>query len=476
MNFNNIFILDLANNHQGSVVHAKNIIDSMIGVTPEKTYIKFQLRDLDTLIHPDYKDSPQAQRFLTTRLEFTEFADITNHLRDKGFLLASTPFDEKSVERACQLDSDLLKVASCSADDWPLIQAIALTGKPVVFSTGGLTLNQVDNIVSFCEHKGVDFALHHCVSIYPTKNDQLNLSRIKDFKERYRVTVGWSTHEDPNDTSIVKMAYSLGARMFERHIGLGERNAYSSDREQIKAWVWAYHEAKAALSEPTQETVQIEQANLNPWKRGLYPTGRMIPNNLEGVIKEESVITDAFILKQSVHEIKALLNYAGVSLPSVFETEFSHHYGVGKFREIGTTMIEMVNRDYAKKLLIQLPGQSHPAHYHKVKDEAFCLLWGDMTINLEGKERVLPLGEILVVPPGIWHSFRSQKGAIIEEVSTAAIQGDSVYKDPLILQNRNRKTKVTNWGRFELNHSPLLLAASGGVATKDILPMARAKS
>jgi quercetin dioxygenase-like cupin family protein len=451
--FDGLVILDIANNHQGSVDRAKKIIDEMVGVTPEKTAIKLQLRNLDTFIHPDYIKEKQAQRFLSTRLEYEDFEKIAEHIRASGFFLSATPFDEDSVQTAIDLGVDIMKVASCSATDWPLIQEIAKAGKPTVFSTGGLPISEVDHIVSFCEHKGVDFALHHCVSIYPTRTHQLNLGRISEFKARYpNVVIGWSTHEDPNDTSIIKMAYAMGARMFERHIGVGERNGYSSDGLQISAWINAYEEAKMSLFLPTESTRKLEIDNITPLKRGLYKEGRMIPANMPDVIKESDPDTDAFILKQHIHEIKAILNYAHIALPQNFVCEFSHHYGIELFSETGTVIIEILNRHYAKKLLIMLPQQEHPSHYHRIKDEAFILLWGDLTVVVDGKTKELMLGEVMIVPPGIFHSFSSQTGCVFEEVSTTSISGDSVYKDDFInkLSTNDRKTKVNNWGRFEL--------------------------
>lgn len=451
MTFNNLFILDLANNHQGDVDHALKIIDSMIGICPENTSIKLQLRDLETFIHPDHKQSKMAQRFLSTELRIDQFATIASHIKKSGFLLSCTPFDEISVRTAVNLGSDFLKVASCSANDWPLLEAISKANLPVVVSTGGLTVAEVDKVVSFCEHKGLEFAIHHCVSIYPTPLNQLNLRRITMLRERYPgLVIGWSTHEPPDAYTPIVAAYSLGARMFERHIGLKTDkysvNAYSSEADQIDKWVTAFRGVSGMME---YDTLQAERENMIPLKRGLYDGKLAIPFN---GITDEKPMTDARILKEAIHELKAILNYAHVHLPTDFEVEFSHHFGVKRFRETGVTMIEIFNRHYAKKLLIMLPGQSHPFHYHKIKDEAFHVLYGDLTVSIDGQESVLMPGETAIVPPGVWHNFSSVAGCVFEEVSTTSIAGDSVYRDPEIqrLKNDERKTKVRNWGRYQI--------------------------
>ena len=71
------------------------------------------------------------------------------------------------------MDFDVIKVASCSARDWPLLEKVAASGIPVVASTGGLTQDEVDDLVSYLDHRGCDFALMHCVSIYPTPDEFL---------------------------------------------------------------------------------------------------------------------------------------------------------------------------------------------------------------------------------------------------------------------------------------------------------------
>ena len=121
-----------------------------------------------------------------------------------------TPFDEKSVDLICQMGFDLIKVASCSAKDWPLLSKVTKSNLPIVISTGGLTISETDDIVSFFEHKGCDFAIMHCVSIYPTPNEKCNLNQIDVLKERYKsIPIGWSTHEDPNNYDISKSSNFL---------------------------------------------------------------------------------------------------------------------------------------------------------------------------------------------------------------------------------------------------------------------------
>ena len=147
-----------------------------------------------------------------------------------------------------------------------------------------------------------------------------------------------------------------------------------------------------------------------------------------------------------------MLNKASITLNSDFGIEFSHHYGQENFRETGALIIDCINREYCKKLIVILPGQKHPKHYHKRKEETFQVLTGEFVCVIGGHKKTLLPGEVALVQPGVWHEFWSKDGCIIEEVSTTHYKNDSVYNDQKInkLKLSQRKTIVKNWGRYEL--------------------------
>lgn len=134
--FDGLFIYDLANNHQGNPEYAKDIVRA-VGEANAKAGVmgalKFQFRQLDSFIHPDYQnrlDLKYVKRFQETRLEMAAFADLAKAVRAAGLLTMCTPFDEESVDIICDMGLDLIKVASCSADDRPLLEKVARARKP----------------------------------------------------------------------------------------------------------------------------------------------------------------------------------------------------------------------------------------------------------------------------------------------------------------------------------------------------------
>ena len=224
--FRDLFVLDLANNHQGDLKHALNIIEETSNIVQKnniRAAFKFQFRQLDSFIHPNHQNRSELKhikRFKETELSMDKYTTLFDAVKNSNMLTMCTPFDESSVDIIEKFKFDIIKVASCSSKDWPLLEKISDTNIPIIFSTGGLQLSDIDNLVSFFEHKNCDFAIMHCVSIYPTPDKDCNLNQIDVLKNRYpNKVIGWSTHEDPEDIMQISIAVSKGAKMFERHIG-----------------------------------------------------------------------------------------------------------------------------------------------------------------------------------------------------------------------------------------------------------------
>jgi N-acetylneuraminate synthase len=498
-NFTDLFIYDLANNHQGSFQHALDIVEAVAEVNRHgkvRGALKFQFRQLDSFIHPDYRtrtDIKYVKRFSETRLEMSDFEKLARSVASNGLSTMCTPFDEESVDILCDMGIEIIKVASCSADDWPLLERIARVNKPVVASVAGLRTEEIDSLVNFFQGARVEFALMHCVALYPTPDDKLQINQISYLKERYQeIPIGWSTHEDPENTSAVQLAYAKGARVFERHVGLprGEfkLNAYSSTPAQLEKWISAYWQAKAMLGAGERPPSPIEERNtLNELKRGVYirrdvskgekitqedvffampvQEGQLLSGQWRsGIVANvdycaraplpsdaiQSATTDDQLVYQIMLQVRGMLNKARVRINEDAAIEISHHYGLRRFREYGAVIITCINRSYAKKLVIQLPRQKHPYHYHQQKEETFQLLDGDLEIIVNGNRIALTPGDTLLVEPTQWHKFHTLDGCIFEEVSTTHFNNDSFYEDPEIskLSRDQRKTKVDNWFEY----------------------------
>ncbi len=494
--FDRLFILEMANNHMGDLRHGLKIIREFHEVTrqfPFKFAFKFQYRHLDTFIHPDFKeraDIKYVKRFMETRLSGEDFKTMKDETAKLGFVSICTPFDEKSVDLVEAHGFDIIKVASCSFTDWPLLERIVKTDKPLILSTAGASLEEIDQVVAFLEHRSKSFCLMHCVGEYPTLDKQLQLNQIDLFKQRYpQVQIGFSAHEDPANADAVKIAISKGACAFERHIGIATDkyplNAYSSSPGEIFQWLEAARKAYdiCGTSNSRHDISAKEKEDLRGLKRGVFAAGKLkagdcvdkknvflaIPNQQGQLLANDLSKYTEYRLKAAkdanapilscdleiknlradiikiVQELKKLIKESGIKLQNKMECELSHHYGVDKFFQYGCTIISCVNREYCKKIIMLLPGQCNPCHVHKKKEETFHVLYGEVSISLGESERTYKEGELIIVERGVQHSFKSENGAVLEEISTTHYIDDSFYRDSSIMENQNRKTHLTFW-------------------------------
>ena len=499
--FNDLFIFEMANNHQGLKEHGLKIINAMADIADRqgvRAAVKLQFRDLDTFIHPDWresKDNKHIPRFLSTRLTDEEFGALVEETKRRGMVSICTPFDEPSVDRIERLGIEVVKIGSCSAHDWPLLERVAAAGKPVICSTGGLTVRDIDKIVSFFQKRAVHFALMHCVAMYPAPNNKLHLNQIEIMRTRYPgITIGFSTHEDPSNMNAIRVAYAKGALIFEKHVGFPtdeiSLNAYSATPQQAEAWIGAYKEAAEACGHEGERTIEEKEiADLKSLMRGVYAKeeiskgsvitrekvffamplqeGQLVSGRwAEGLVADRDYevnegVSSALrperpskkdIVYHSIHAVKGMLNMARIPLNHDFAVELSHHYGIDRFHETGCTIVECFNREYAKKLIVQLPGQWNPEHFHKRKDETFHVLAGLLEVQVNGRRKALEPGDTLWVPRGVVHGFGTATGSIFEEISTTSHADDSFYADRHIaaLPREDRKTRLLNWGQHQM--------------------------
>ena len=477
-----LFIFEMANNHQGSVEHGVNLICALKeAVEPFRSRfdfaVKFQYRDLDTFIHPDYQnrvDIKNVKRFTETKLTDEQFKMLLEAVRESSFFAVCTPFDETSVAKIVDQGFDYIKIASCSFTDWNLLEAIAGSKLPVIASGAGSTLQDVDNVVAFFKNREIPLTLMHCVAEYPTPVDRLQLNQIDLYRKRYPwVVIGYSTHEDPNNTSAISLAVAKGALVFEKHVGLPtseiKLNAYSANPTQIGKWL----EAAACAFDMCGETngryipMQKEIDDLAALKRGVFVKkenvgpcelkkndyylafpcvpGQLTADKLskynkiviknclkkdQPIMMEDVTIQDnKAIIYDYVKQILKLLKKGNTVIPKDAVCTLSHHYGIENFGKYGITMLDCLNREYCKKFIVVLPGQYHPEQYHLEKEESFLVQYGTLHCVLNGEEKIVRPGEYALIERGMHHAFWSEDGCIIEELSTTHDAADSYYID-----------------------------------------------
>ncbi len=226
-----LVVAEVGINHNGSLDVARKLISAAALAGCEA--VKFQKRTIDVVYTADELSKPRENPFGTTNgdlkrgLEFGEeaYRSLADYCSMHGIMWFASCWDEASVDVIEAFAPPCYKIASASLTDDGLLRRHRETGKPIILSTGMSTLEQVDHAVELLGTDGL--ILCHTNSVYPSRNEELNLRTIGLLRDRYRVPVGYSGHEVGLATSTAAVA--LGACLVERHITL-DRAMWGSDQ------------------------------------------------------------------------------------------------------------------------------------------------------------------------------------------------------------------------------------------------------
>src|SRR4030088_3045424 len=206
--FDELFVLEVANNHLGDLQRGLKIISTyaqVVRFNNVRAAIKIQLRDVDSFIHRDFRnraDIRYIKKTLDTRLRSEDYARMVQAIREATCIPMATPFDEKSVDFCSELGIPILKLASSDCNDWILIEKMAKTKKPVIVSTGGSSLKDIDDLITFFDNRHIPLAINHCVSLYPSEDCDIELNQINFLRSHYPIpTIGFSTPDFPHFSS-----------------------------------------------------------------------------------------------------------------------------------------------------------------------------------------------------------------------------------------------------------------------------------
>jgi pseudaminic acid synthase len=188
--------------------------------------------------------------------------EVANNL---GMDLFSTPFDKTAVDFLQKMDVPVYKVSSFELVDFPLIQYIARTGKPIIMSTGMAALTEIGEVINIAYMEGCyELAILKCTSSYPTDPKDMNLSAISFMKEAFLVPVGLSDHS--LDVEIPGIAVATGACIIEKHLTLsrsitGPDSSFSLEPDEFKKMVSNIRKVEEVLGEADCLLTKKEEDN-----------------------------------------------------------------------------------------------------------------------------------------------------------------------------------------------------------------------
>jgi N-acetylneuraminate synthase/sialic acid synthase len=267
-------IAEIGHNHQGSVERARELFElaKQCGVDA----VKLQKRDNRRLFTRALYDSPYdnensfgatyGQHREALELDRGAYAELQACARELGLVFFATAFDEASADLLEELDLPAYKIASGDLRNTPLLRHVASFGKPLIVSTGGATLEDVDRAVETVTAINPQLCLLQCTAAYPAAVEELELGVITTYRERYpELVIGLSDHQD--GIAMAPVAYMLGARVIEKHFtsshtAKGTDHAFSLMPEGMRKLVRDLRRVPVAIGDGVKRPLPSEEKPL----------------------------------------------------------------------------------------------------------------------------------------------------------------------------------------------------------------------
>lgn len=310
----NAFVIAEAGvNHNGSLELARRLVD--VAAEAGADAVKFQTFRAERLVSrfarkAAYQErttgAAESQLEMIKRLELPEAAhlELREHARARGIAFLSTPFDEDSLELLLRVGVDRLKVSSGDLTNGPLLERMALSGLPIVLSTGMGTLGEIEDALSilavgYLKHAGEpanradaahggrgrallerNVTILHCTTEYPAPPAQVNLRAMVTIGAAFGLPVGYSDHTEGTAVSVAAVA--LGASLIEKHFTLdrtlpGPDHAASLEPDDLTRMVRDIRTVEAALGDGRKRPVPAEIPNLAVARRSLVARRAIAP-------------------------------------------------------------------------------------------------------------------------------------------------------------------------------------------------------
>jgi len=296
-------IAEVGGNHDGSYDLAKELIKSAAECGADA--VKFQIYDAEKLVHPSAEALPQAKgydkqltRFKSLQFNTEQWHRLRHFAKECEIDFLATFFDVKTFDQWAPF-LKMVKISSGDATWEPMLRAAAMSGKPVLLSTGMCNYMEIHNATRFIPPE--QLTVMHCVTEYPTPPEDANLGVIPVLMDSYRV--GYSDHTIGLDACYI--AVSMGCEVIEKHfthdktLDYGD-HPHSMNAEDLRSLVefCRLKELMCGVSKPTQ--IEIKQRL--KFRRGTYAA-----HDLEAGVRLQ--VDDIIALRPYNHNPDTMVGY-----------------------------------------------------------------------------------------------------------------------------------------------------------------------
>jgi N,N'-diacetyllegionaminate synthase len=264
-----VFIIaEIGTNHNGHLELALEMVERARELGADA--VKFQ----PVAPWASYIEGTEAHSIYSrTWLELEDWKRIKERAERCNLIFFAAPADLPGAEMMKTLQIPLVKISSPSMTNVPLQDAVAAYGVPVMVSTGMSYVGEVEKVVLRLNERGVkEIILLHCVSIYPSPAECLNLKAIQTMMQVFPYPIGYSDHSLGNTACWAAVA--LGAKVIEKHFTLdktmeGPDHSLSADYEDFKALVAGIRHVERALGSGVKAPCELEKEKREVYRRCL---------------------------------------------------------------------------------------------------------------------------------------------------------------------------------------------------------------
>jgi len=298
----NVYIIAEAGvNHNGSIEMAKQLVD--VAAAAGANAVKFQSFKAENLATADAPKAEyqsrttsqdESQFSMLKKLELDENAHrlLVEYCQESGIEFLSTPFDLQSVDLlAKELEIGKFKISSGDLSNAPLLLYVAMTGKPVILSTGMSTMDEVEEalgVLAFGYLKSTgetpsreafqqayhsesgqaalkkDVSLLHCTTEYPAPFAEVNLLAMDALRNAFDLPTGFSDHTQ--GFAVALAAVARGATIIEKHFTMdrslsGPDHKASLEPDELKKMVAGIRQVEEALGTGKKAPTPSEEKN-----------------------------------------------------------------------------------------------------------------------------------------------------------------------------------------------------------------------
>lgn len=276
------FIAEMSANHDRDLEHALKLVDvaaasgadaiKLQTYSPESLTIRSQHKS--TLLNPiwGYKTLYDLYEAAAMPMEF--HAPLLKRARKLGIIAFTSVYDPMDLDFCESLGICAYKIASFELVHFPLLRAVASTGKPIILSTGMAKLGDVEEALEVLMNAGAkEIALLHCCSAYPAPATSINLTAMATLYSAFGLPVGFSDHT--LGTHIPIAAVALGASIIEKHFTtdskrIGPDHRFSLEPNQLTQLIHGIREVESSIGDGSKRMADEEKESKRMGRRSLY--------------------------------------------------------------------------------------------------------------------------------------------------------------------------------------------------------------